>query len=188
MTAPDPLTLLETLTDELTRAGWTREPDPATQPGFASATHRLLTAPDRAAQVHATAYRHNRALLTTLSGLDPDTGSRAPAWHAGTAALPASVLIAAAHAASSPPRPGVEVRLAQAGWNLAAEEYEGARLLEQRWVSPVPTRSASWFPPDLPFDTGGWIITRPDQQDGRAQLDICADTPYAVTAALALAD
>jgi hypothetical protein len=188
MTRTDPLALLDTLTDELTGAGWTREPDPATQPGFAGATHRLLTAPHGAAQLHATAYRHNRELLTTLTGLDPDTGSRAPLWHAVTAALPASVLIAAAHAACAPPRLGVEVRLAQAGWNLAVSEYEGSRLLEQRWVSPGAIRSASWFPPDLPFDTGGWILTRPDQQDRRAQLHICADTPHAVTAALALAD
>ena len=150
---------------------------PRRHPGLKGAIHRLLAAPHGAAQVHATAYRHNRELLTTLTGIDPDTANRSPLWHACTAAVPASVLIAAARDASNPPTPGVEIRLTQAGWKVTGEEYEGARLLEVIWTSPDKTRHAHWFPPDLPFDEGGWIITRPDQQDPHAQLETCAATP-----------
>lgn len=186
MTDTDPLALLETLTGELIRAGWTRQPDPAASPGTVGATHRLLTSPDGTAQVHATAYRLNREVVSTLYGLDARAGERAPRWQAGTAAVAASVLIAAARAACEPSDRGVESRLREAGWQVTGREYEGARLIEQTWTSPGGERTASWFPPDLPFDTGGWIIIRPDQCTAHAQLDTTADTPDAVTAALAL--
>lgn len=188
MTAPDPLTLLETLTKALTGAGWTRQPDPAPGPGAHGPTHRLLVSPDGAAHVHATAYRRHTRLQATLYGRDPRGDRHPPAWNAGTGALPASVLIQAARAAADPPGASAEARLLQAGWQLASCEYEGQRLLEQRWASPDTTRTAAFFPADEPYDSGGWLITRPDQCEPKAQLDASAHTPGAVIATLALID
>ena len=189
MTATDPHALLEALTEELVRAGFTREPDPALAPatGIGRATHRLLTSPDAAARIHATAYRFGE-LQATIHGLDPRGQVRAPVWRAGTAALPASALIQAARAAAEPGTAPIDAWLEEAGWDLDDCEYEGPRLLEARWANPERTRSASYLAPDEPFEPGGWLITRPDQQSVRAHLDATAATPAAVIAALALTD
>jgi hypothetical protein len=189
VSTPDPLTLLETLTEELTGAGWTRQPDPAPAPGIGHVTHRLLVSPDGAAHLHATAYRVSRDLYTTLYGRDPRGEKYPPAWSASTGAVPASVLIQAVRAAAEPPGASAEARLLQAGWELAGCEYEGERLLEQRWASPdQATRTAAFFPADEPHDPGGWLIARPDQRYPKAHLDASTHTPGAVIAALALTD
>jgi len=154
------LALLESLTEELTGAGWTRQQDPAPGPGTHGPTHRLLISPDGAAHVHATAYRRHTRLQTTLYGRDPRGDRYPPAWFASTGALPASVLIQAARAAADPQGDLAQERLLQAGWQLAGCEYEGKRLLEARWASPDAARSAAFFPADEPFDSGGWLITR----------------------------
>lgn len=185
MTATDPLALLETLTEELARAGFTRDPEPAT--GAGGATHRLLTSPDGAVHIHATAYRFGE-LQATLHGLDPRGGHSAPAWRAGTAALPASALLQAARAAAEPENAPIEAYLVEAGWDLESCEYEGPRLLEARWADPARTRTACYLAPDAPFDPGGWLITRPDSQSAHAHLDASPTTPAAVIAALALTD
>ncbi|HTJ72614.1 MAG TPA: hypothetical protein VL551_34065 [Actinospica sp.] len=185
MTATDPHALLEALTEELLRAGFTREADPAT--GIGRATHRLLVSPDAAVQIHATAYRFGE-LQATLHGLDPRGAVRAPAWRAGTAALPASALLQAARAAAEPDTAPIEAWLVEAGWDLDECEYDGPRLLEARWANLERTRSACYLAPDEPCDPGGWLITRPDLQSARAHLDATATTPAAVIAALALTD
>ena len=189
MTATDPYALLEALTEELVRAGFTREPDPALAPatGVGGATHRLLTSPDAAVRIHATAYRFGE-LQATVHGLDLRAGVRALVWRAGTAALPANALIHAARAAAEPETAPIEAWLMEAGWDLDDCEYDGPRLLEARWADPERTRTASYLAPDDPFDPGGWLITRPDQQSDRAHLDATAATPAAVIAALALTD
>jgi hypothetical protein len=187
MTATDPHALLESLTEELIRAGFTREAVPAPATGIGRATHRLLISPDATLQIHVTAYRFGE-LRATVHGLDPRGGVRAPAWRAGTAALPASALIQAARAAAEPDTAPIEAWLVEAGWDLDDCEYDGPRLLEARWANSERTRSASYLAPDEPFDPGGWLITRPDLQSVRAQLDATPATPAAVIAALALAD
>jgi hypothetical protein len=194
MTVFDPQALLEALTQELTCAGWTRQADPAPAPGTGHVTHRLLASPDAAAHVHATAYRVSGDLQTTLYGPGPLGHDRArtrradtSAWRADTAALAPSVLIHAARAAAEPAGLWAPARLIQAGWEFAGCQYEGSRLLEQRWASPDQARTASFYPADQ-FDSGGWLITRPDQRYPTAQLDASAQTPSAVIAALALAD
>lgn len=193
MTAADPIALLDALTEELTRAGWTRPSGmrPAVpQPGRRT-DQRSFTDPTRTVQVHACAYRDSGGLETRLWGVDPRRPDALdPRWWAGTEALAPAVILAAARAATDPaepPRPGrsVAVRLAEAGWNLTKLLGEGRRLVEARWSSPDGSRSAGWFPPDPPWDTGGWLITRPDQM--RPDADIATThTPPAVTAALAL--
>ena len=187
VTTPDPLTLLETLTEELIHAGWTRQQDPAPAPGAHGPTHRLLISPDGAAHVHATAYRRHTRLQATLYGRNPRGEGYPPAWNAGTGALPASVLIQAARAAADPPGGSAEARLLQAGWKLAGREYEGQRLLEQRWASPalphrglLPRRRAARLRRLADHPT--------DQCEPKAQLDASSQTPGAVIAALALAD
>lgn len=100
------------------------------------------------------------------------------------------MILAAAHAATAPdpdPPRSVQARLRAAGWHLADARHEGPRLTEQRFSSPDGSRSASWFPPDPPWDSGGWLITRPDRLRPDADLDT-THTPPAVTAALALTD
>ena len=188
MTATDPHALLGVLTEELVRAGFTRNPDPApTAPRIGGATHRLLTSPDANVQIHATAYQFGE-LQATLHGLDPRGRVRAPIWRAGTAALSASALIHAVRAAAEPGTAPIEAWLVEAGWDLDGCEYDGPRLLEARWADPKRTRSVSYLAPDEPFDPGGWLITRPDQQSARAHLDATDATPAAVIAALALTD
>jgi hypothetical protein len=94
------------------------------------------------------------------------------------------------NAATAPdPRPprSVQARLRAAGWHLAEQLHEGARLIEERFASPDGSRSASWFPPDPPWDTRGWLITHPNRRRPAADIDT-THTPPAVTAALALTD
>lgn len=182
MTSSDPHALFQTLTDELTEAGWTREVDPASLPDVTGATFRLPTCPDRAARIHAAVYRYSRELVTTMRGPDTRAGRRARDWHVESAALPAATLTAAALAAAEPPGPSAESRLLAAGWQMTGQEYEGSRLLETTWTSPDGTRSASRFPGE------GWLINRPDLYSAHAQIDTCGATPGAVTAALALVD
>jgi hypothetical protein len=197
MTAADPTALLDTLTEELLRAGWTRHSDPrraAPQRGRHT-DQRAFTDPTRTVQVHACAYLEAGELETRLWGVDPHRpAALEPRWWAGTGALAPAVILAAAHAATAPEPAGpdgagrsVAVRLAAAGWHLSDRLREGTRLIEARWISLDGSRSASWFPPDPPWDTGGWLITRPDLQHPAVDIDT-THTPPAVTAALALTD
>jgi hypothetical protein len=193
MTAPDPAALLDELTRNLLRAGWTRDGEPAVATASARACtdERSFTDPTRTVQVHACAYLELGDLETRLWGVDPRRpGALDPRWWAGTVALAPAVILAAARAATEPdpgPPRSVESRLRAVGWHLADRRHEGPRLIEERYRSPDRTRSASWFPPDPPWDTGGWLITRPDQL--RPAADIATThTPPAVTAALTLTD
>ncbi len=193
MTSTDPTPLLDTLTSALTRAGWTRHSatrPAAPQPGRRT-DQRSFTDPTRTVQVHACAYLEAGDLETRLRGLDPNRPTALESqWWAGTGALAPAVILAAAHAAAVPdpdPPRSVQARLRAAGWHLAEQLREGARLIEERFASPDGSRSASWFPPDPPWDIGGWLITRPDRR--RPDADIATThTPPAVTAALALTD
>lgn len=141
--------------------------------------------------MHACAYLEAGELETRLWGVDPHRpGALEPRWWAGTGALTPAVILAATHAATGPdpgPPRSAEAQLRAAGWHLAEQLHEGPRLIEQRWISPDGSRTASWFPPDPPWDTGGWLITRPDQLRSDADIDT-THTPPAVTAALALTD
>jgi hypothetical protein len=197
MTDIDPTTLLDELTQQLLRAGWNRTNDSRTTapPPGRRTDQRSFTDPTRTVQVHACAYRESGGLETRLWGVDPHRpGALEPRWWAGTGALAPTVILAAARAATTPEPAGphgagrsVAVRLAAAGWHLTDRLREGTRLIEARWFSPDRSRSASWFPPDPPWDTGGWLITRPDQLRPDADIDTTR-TPPAVTAALALTD
>jgi hypothetical protein len=182
--------LLGTLTEELTRAGWIRhgEPAPAARPR-ALIEVRGFTDPTGGVQVHACVYLERGEVETRLWGVDPHRPDALhPRWWAGTGALAPAVILAAAHAATAPdPHPprDVQARLRAAGWHLAEARHEGPRLVEEQWISPDRSRSASWFPPDPPWDTGGWLITRPDRLRTAAETDT-TNAPPAVTAALAL--
>jgi hypothetical protein len=184
--------LLGALTEELTRAGWTRhrEPAPAARPR-ALIEGCAFTDPTGSVQVHACAYLTRGEVETRLWGVDPHRPDAPhPRWWAGTGALAPAVILAAAHAATAPdPKPprDVQARLRAAGWHLADARHEGPRLIEEQWISPDRSRSASWFPPDPPWDTGGWLITRPDRLRPAAEIDT-TNAPCAVTAALALTD
>ena len=73
MTAADPIALLDALTEELTRAGWTRPSGTrpaAPQPGRRT-DQRSFTDPTRTVQVHACAYLQAGSLETRLWGVDP---------------------------------------------------------------------------------------------------------------------
>jgi hypothetical protein len=193
MTAADPTALLDELADKLIRAGWTRHNATrpvAPQPGRRT-DQRIFTDATRTVQVHACAYLQAGDLETRLWGVDPGRlAALDPRWWAGVGALAPAVILGAARAATAPdpaPARSVQARLRAAGWRLAARLHEGARLVEERYGSPDRSRSASWFPPDPPWDSGGWLITRPDRL--RPAADIATThTPPAVTAALALTD
>jgi len=191
MTAADPTALLDILTRELLLAGWSYHPAPDDARSGRRTDERSFTDPTRTVQVHACAYLEAGDLETRLWGVAPGRlAALDPRWWAGVGALAPAVILAAARAAITPdpvPARSVQARLRAAGWHLAEQLHEGARLIEERYGSPDGSRSASWFPPDPPWDTGGWLITRPDRL--RPAADIATThTPPAVTTALALTD
>jgi len=186
MTAPDPWTLLETLTAELIGAGWTRLPDLpplADEPTYLSI--RQLADPTGILRVHAIC---GPRLNTELARLDADgADGSVTTWSAETGALPARVILAAARAAHATGDASAATALRTAGWSRQ-EINDGTHWTEQRWSSPDRTRQVSWFPPDPPFAAAQWKIHRSDAHNEATELEACEHTPEPVIAALALTD
>ena len=132
MTAADPTALLDTLTRELLLAGWSHHAAPDDERPGRRTDQRSFTDPTRTVQVHACAYLEAGDLETRLWGVDPHRPTALePRWWAGTGALAPAVILAAAHAATAPdptPPRSVQARLRAAGWHLAEQLHEGARL------------------------------------------------------------
>jgi hypothetical protein len=196
MTAPPTVhDLLDTLTHALRKDGWAPAESQAPSAAPDHARARDLTDPWGLLGVSVCAHPRTGQLTSSLYQFaepGPATGPpRARDWTARTDALAPPVIIAAARAAittvfTSHPLSAVHDLLAQAGWHLDRTITEKGRVLEECWSDPAETRTLSYVPPHEPFDGGGWLLTRPDQDQPRAEFDLPVTVPHAVIAALAL--
>ncbi|WP_034270840.1 hypothetical protein [Actinospica robiniae] len=176
---------LDALVRELTSAGWSLESDQTRMPippAF-GVSARTLHDPEQQLEIYLMDFAGGGLTLELATRTPYEAG---PAWRIEAIDLPATVILAAAHASTEPDDArSLAGRLTNGHWVLEAEEYEGDHVAYQRWLGPDTVRRAVYLAPQRgPRSESGWSIYRRGLLGPHIHTGL--DAPPAVIAAIAL--